>query len=495
VNWKARMMLFLDDTRLRRTAAILLGAVIGLGLIFLIVLGYMGSYSRYIADDFCTAGEVSKMGFWPAQQFRYQTWSGRFAFTFTIAGSHLLGPSLTPLMPAIVIILWILASISLFFQLSLTLTDLKTVLVPTVLATLILSVVLAATPNIYQSLFWQTGLLTYSFPLMLATAYLGWLIKIAKKIDISPPTMPMLALSLIWPLFMGGFSETFVSVQTAALSLFTASSWLGIFPKSSKTLRQVLLLGFLGSLAAFILLVIAPGNAVRQGVMPPPQDSLTLIKATFNDWYIFSVRTLKWHPIAILLSVLIPFLTGYGLFILRTDRRVQDLGFNRRFFLWFLGIPILTFLLMLGSIAPYEYALSSFPDARVLITTLYICILGIASWSYLAGLWFSVRFLQVRASRLINLNILLMMSLGLHGIFIVQSTRVKLKDRDTMVRYAAAWDERDRQLRTITDAAGEPIVAASLTHMGGLAEIGYDPNEWINRCVASTYGLESVIAK
>jgi len=31
--------------------------------------------------------------------------------------------------------------------------------------------------------------------------------------------------------------------------------------------------------------------------------------------------------------------------------------------------------------------------------------------------------------------------------------------------------------------------------MGGLAEIGRDPEEWINRCVAGTYGLEAVVAK
>jgi hypothetical protein len=31
--------------------------------------------------------------------------------------------------------------------------------------------------------------------------------------------------------------------------------------------------------------------------------------------------------------------------------------------------------------------------------------------------------------------------------------------------------------------------------LAGLAEIGHDPEEWINRCVAGTYGLGSVVAK
>jgi hypothetical protein len=120
--------------------------------------------------------------------------------------------------------------------------------------------------------------------------------------------------------------------------------------------------------------------------------------------------------------------------------------------------------------------------------------LGIALWSFLAGLWFHKRFSNAGIMQLIMM-ILFLLGLGLHGFFTVQSTRLALEDRDTMVSYANAWDERDRKLRAQESTGGESIAAASLTHMGGLAEIGYDPNEWINRCVASTYGLESVIAK
>jgi hypothetical protein len=435
------------------------------------------------------------MGFWSAQRYRYQTWSGRFAFTFTIDGSHLIGPALTPYLPMIAILLWVFASVNLFYQLSLSLTNSKTILIPTVLAAIILSIVLASTPNLYQSLYWQTGMLTYLLPLVLSTAYLGWLIMIARDVESASPTKAVLALSFIWPFFMGGFSETFVSVQIAALFLLGTISWLGLFHRSPQALRQILLLGFLGSLAALIVLVIAPGNAVRQGVMPPQPDILTLIRATINDWYIFSVRTLKWHPIAVLLSFLIPFLAGYGLFMLSTNKRANVFVYDRRFFLWFVGIPSFTFLLMLASIAPYEYALSSFPDARVLITTLYICIFGIALWSFLAGLWVSKRYFQARGMQLVIITILFLLGLGLHGSFILQSTRVALEDRDTMVSYAIAWDERDRNLRAQEAVGGEPIATASLTHMGGLAEIGYDPDEWIKRCVASAYGLESIIAK
>jgi hypothetical protein len=50
-------------------------------------------------------------------------------------------------------------------------------------------------------------------------------------------------------------------------------------------------------------------------------------------------------------------------------------------------------------------------------------------------------------------------------------------------------------LTVIQGSKPQILAARSLTHMGGLAEIGFNPDEWINRCVAQTYGLEKVIAK
>jgi hypothetical protein len=61
--------------------------------------------------------------------------------------------------------------------------------------------------------------------------------------------------------------------------------------------------------------------------------------------------------------------------------------------------------------------------------------------------------------------------------------------------YALAWDERHLKLQQAAADNADQVAAASLRHMGGLAEIGRDPEEWINRCVAGTYGVGSVVAK
>jgi hypothetical protein len=92
------------------------------------------------------------------------------------------------------------------------------------------------------------------------------------------------------------------------------------------------------------------------------------------------------------------------------------------------------------------------------------------------------------------------MALGVAAVFLALAAaipgtqRVGLRLPDVQ-SFAAGWEARDQALRMAAARGIEQTAAASLPHMGGLAEIGYDPDEWVNRCVAQTYGLKRVIAK
>jgi hypothetical protein len=62
--------------------------------------------------------------------------------------------------------------------------------------------------------------------------------------------------------------------------------------------------------------------------------------------------------------------------------------------------------------------------------------------------------------------------------------------------FASLWDARDDNIRQETASGAQEISAASLPHISpGLAELSTDPNDWVNRCLASYYGLSKVIAK
>jgi hypothetical protein len=160
------------------------------------------------------------------------------------------------------------------------------------------------------------------------------------------------------------------------------------------------------------------------------------------------------------------------------------------------GIPFATAALVLATIVPYEYAVSSYPDGRVLITSQFVLGMGIGAWALHLGeelgRWRERRFAWLGARALFLGQVLVVAVLV--G-FAVQTVGRVREGYSESREYALAWDRRDAMLRQAAANGVESLAAASLRHMGGLAELGRDPSEWINRCIAWTYGLEEIVAK
>src|SRR5216684_30321 len=58
----------------------------------LVALAVGGVFSRYAADDYCTAGQVQMAGFVEVQSRLYVGWSGRFAATLVVTLVEQIGP-------------------------------------------------------------------------------------------------------------------------------------------------------------------------------------------------------------------------------------------------------------------------------------------------------------------------------------------------------------------------------------------------------------------
>ena len=75
-----------------------------LGGIALFLHGYLGYFSRYIADDFCSAYQAGRLGILRAAWFWYLTWSGRFSASILDSIVGLLGPRAVPFLVPITIV-------------------------------------------------------------------------------------------------------------------------------------------------------------------------------------------------------------------------------------------------------------------------------------------------------------------------------------------------------------------------------------------------------
>ena len=473
-------------------------AGIALGASMMIPLGahaYMGGFARYIADDFCTLGTLRRLGFFGSQMNWYENWSGRYSFTFTVNLTQLAGPKLTPILPAIALALWLLVVTCLILRWQRWLRMSRSVILAFALAGLVIFATIEGSPNVYQSLYWQTGMLTYTFPLILLTAYLGWLLFYAGGLpDKSRHPRAILASGVATFVF-GGFSETYVSAQTALLIALFILSTIMLKGRKRRQVNAFLGAGIIGSLLAMLVIVIAPGNLIRRGLMPPSPDLLELIKKSLYDAYIFSVISYRRQPYIVVLSVILPALVGFLTYQGSRLNKPLRLGDWAWWLYPLVVIPVLTAALILASIMPSEYAISSYPDGRVLIMPAYFLFLGMALWGLSLGCRLRSLIVIKREWILSTASLVFGLAVSALLVFGFFSART-LTDRAPIARqYAKAWDKRDRTLKHIVGDQDEPVPVPSLRHMGFLAEIGYDPNEWINRCVAQAYGVDAVVAK
>jgi hypothetical protein len=404
----------------------------------------------------------------------------------------LVGFWVTRILPVLAILLWIA---SLYFACqefgsSLGIADYRTISI--LLGAYVVLATLVGAPNIYQSLYWQTGMVTYILPLIFMTAYFAWILQFTRGSGSEGIRFSSFVLSALIAFILGGFSETYVSLQTAALIFFILLSGYWFKDAARKTSLGLLGAGLAGSIASMAVIALAPGTSVRIGLFDQGFSVTSLFANTLYDWYIFTARTAKSLPIFFLLAVSLPSL----LFITLGGKRIPGklLPVNKTIVVLVL-FPVVIFLLMLSTILPYEYALASYPDGRVLITTQYILIGGMTVWGILlSGLlshWIARQQSLLPGFRLAA-GIMAVIGLSYVSIRSVRTVLAPIQDyRD----FAQSWDTRHEYLKSVSPDLDQVVSAASLTHIGGLAEIGSDPFEWVNQCVAWTYDLEGVVAK
>jgi hypothetical protein len=459
-------------------------------IIPLLLHGYYGLFSRYLADDFCTAGYYKTQGFIASMQLWRLTWSGRYSFYFLINFTHFIGQWITPYLTLIVITIW-LYILFVFFRQVFRIIGISYVVLPIILlAGIVLYSTLDGTPDLYQSLYWQTGLLTYVVPLLFLTCYGAiTLNRISSKQQTS---WGGLGLSAGITFVAGGFSETYVTLQVVAVLAFLTT--VSIFLKGEARRSGILFLsaGLFGAIVSMILVITAPGNFARLSFMPEPLTFTEVIYLALQDTFMFSKLSFYNNPLSSIIALLVPGLLT--LYLPMRKNRQESIGSITRdkFIPFLVGIPILAYIFIAVTIAPSYYATGVYPVERALITSQFVLMIAFNSWSLLVGIFLRRYFVNdALHSPLIMLLIVVLLISGAY-----HSSQKTLSGLPEAQMYANLWDARDDNIRQEVALGAQEISAASLPHISpGLAELSTDPNDWINRCLASYYGLSKVLGK
>jgi hypothetical protein len=466
----------------------------------LLAFAYVGHFTRYMADDYCIAVDLHNTGFLKAQKIWYMSWTGKFSYMFALSVAELIGPAIVPFLPLLALTCWLAAAIWSVYQLALMAGWPRPFKTSLILSGFILFATLNSAHNLVQSFYWQTGMLGYTPPLIFLTISTGLLIYVIRLRLQNRTALLVIILSGVLTLFGGGFSEVYVVLQTGALLLAIMACWIYASPSFKRAAFPPLIADLTGSLIALSIVVLAPGNNVREGFYPPPPHLFALAKLSLYYAAGFVGYTIYLSPLTTLLMVLLPALFG-GYIHSKPSNRGRDFDSRtvRRFLLFF---PLIGFLLLFICFVPGVYAMSSYIPGRARIIPQLVFILTAACWSYFAGIALSRRFstrLQTPSIGLTAGYVVVAVLLFLPPLLAIQRT-LKLVPKASAS--ASAWDQTDREIRA-AKAQGQidltiPVVEDIETRLGARKtelQIQRDALDWKNQCMAKYYGLNSIKAQ
>ena len=484
----------------------------------LLAHAYVGSFGRFVSDDYCTAGVLRSYGFFGAAKYWFLRWNGRFSFIFAIDLAHLIGPKIVSFLPILVLSYWVAALTWAISQVITRSFGALRILSSALLAEIIIFGALATSASIFQSLYWQTGVLTYVLPLLFATTYAGLLSKITFADE--SPGLGLMVLGGCLTFIAAGFSESFAASQCLGLLLaFILSVAAGRDNLFGRNTRTFLFIGLVGAGLGAGLVLVAPGNdarmaeAIAVGVTSPPSRTwIALVKTSM----LFGLDALKiacqpWRFVGT--AACVPAILAFT--IPGKEEKLGQINFRieqvaKRFALG----SLIGLTMIMGSFIPTAYVTaylqdSYYPPGRLFIIPQFFFYSWVVLESYWAGMAArDLRLRRISSSRVPSRPGYLVWLFGIAcvGSFVVAASSVRntWAVEPTVRKFASAWDEQDQKIRAakgrgLKSLRVEPLPSTSSNRSNpryfGLRLNDTVSSNWVNQCVADYYGLDSIVAE
>lgn len=442
---------------------------------------YNGSFTRLMADDYCTVNVALDNGVLQAPLIWYNTWSGLFTNFVLKSAIAPLGPGFSATLPALIILACLAAAIWALYPITSLLR--RPGWMAVLFGVLIVYATIQSTPNVGQSIYWTGGSIPYTLPVAAMLFYAGFFVRAAQRNRVTPGTV-LIAAAV--PFLAGGLSETYGLMQIAALGLASLVCYAILPAQRRKTALTLLLISLTAAVIALALVVVAPGNAVRQsrfGTRTSLPDLITLTLYTAITYPAIMLGVFA--PVALLTAMIFAAALAHRnrlpeIVRWLTPRRVRRL-------ILFSGAACV--LLTTSALVPALYAVGEAPPGRVYVIPNFILVCTAVLWGSLMG--FTIRSVPRTAAAL---TVALALIIGPAA-----AVWQTLSPAPQYRAYAAEWDRNDAEIRRI---AGDGVAQVRIdkTHVTmdeliGLEPLGSDPTRGHNQCAADYYGVETLIVE
>lgn len=443
----------------------------------LVSYAYIGNFTRLLADDLCSIYFSDRLGLLRSIWYWYLNWSGRYSsyaadwFILTFA----LGPHKMHYVVPVAIFLW-LAFSTLIAYVYLRKSKGKNFAVALTLAGIFLYLVFTLSPDIRQSLFWWNGMRSYALPLLVLTAYVLIFQLAVERFKSRLLTSSILGFLLFF--LSGGLSETFAIAQLAFL-LFVISLYILKLPNRPGTDLAILFSSSAGGILSLIVVVMAPGNAIRLGPSPitPNLSELTIISLqSYVDFLagLFSTPEKSLGVIGATLAV--AWIGGHYKELAPVNAYIIPALFIG-------GIAI-----SLACFPPGVYGYFESPPPRTMIIPAFFLVAGTLSAGFLLGSTLSKRYNAAwNKTELLILPILLMM-----GFSTLKTSWNLYSTRAVFIDFAGRWDRVDEIILQAKANGFESVNIPDMSNWARLEIPTDNPKYWPTVCYSDYYEIQVV---
>ena len=430
------------------------------------------------ADDYCFADTAVRFGFWQAQAYYYNGWTGRYFSNFLVHGSPLVWSWYTgfKLIPALMAISWVGATY-------LFISELLRDLVPTatlrrtglLLAGTLFGLYMLALPSVVEAFVWLASVTVYTVPTALMLYWGAVLLRWYRQ-----STGTLHTLTGIWAgvlIFMiVGCGETHMLLL---VSLLLSVLVYRLFVYRQPDWRILSLLAV--ALASAWLVFRAPGNAIRMNGGAAGGD-LTGGLALSLKWLVQNV------PGWFIKTPVLPLSIAWGIAGNTYLYRGGKLPAFLRVSGWYATLVVVG--LLLATVLPSFYATKTL-TLRAINVTYAVFLFG---WFYLI----TTQLLRFSAIARVPPSVLpLITGFWLLG-SLTKSEPMKLLYGDLLRGRAATYDREmtaRRQYLTTAKPTDTLRLAPLTVYPASLfvEDVRTDPTHWWNRCQSSYYRHKTII--
>src|ERR1700690_1304682 len=133
----------------------------------LILYGYIGSFIRYLADDYCSMFYAKKFSFFRSIWYWYINWSGRFSAYAVDWFVTRMGTRAVQFVPPVTLAFWLVVTVlAVYLFLRQKFPGDNAFWMSLTLGIVFIFSMLLLSPNIQQSVFWWSGMRQYSLSLI-----------------------------------------------------------------------------------------------------------------------------------------------------------------------------------------------------------------------------------------------------------------------------------------------------------------------------------------